>query len=284
MMADFFSGFFLWRDAMAAAITVAILCGWLGVYVVLKRIVFVSAALPQTSGFGIALSFFIGSYVGPHAHSHHLILNPLVMALIFSCSAAALFSLNINHRRLASETVIGLGYVFSAAMVLEILNSPRIVQEAHEIGDVLFGNAVVIELSTLYVTVIAAGALLLIHLILFRKMVMVLFDPEMAATLGVRVRFYNLVFYLTVAVAVSVATKAIGALPVFGFMVIPPAASLMMARTLKGSILMSIAIGIFAAVVGYITSYIFSYPTGATMVGIASVWLLPGLLMLPRKT
>jgi zinc transport system permease protein len=280
MIHDFMSGYFLWRDAVIAAVTVGILCGWLGVYVVLKRIVFVSATLPQVSGLGIAAAFYIGSFLGPHGHEQNFLLNPWVTALIFSCVAASLFSLNYEHRKLSGETLLGIGYILSSALVLEVLNSPRIVQEAHEIGDVLFGNAVVVEMSSLYVILGVTLALLLVHVLFFKEFVTVLFDPEMAATLGMKVGLWNLVLYLTFAVAVSVATRTLGALPVFGFMVLPPAAALLLTNKLKVGIILSVFIGIFAAAGGYFVSYVMSLPTGATMVVVAALWLIPGAVRL----
>jgi len=239
---EFLDGFFLWRDAVIASMTVAVLCGWLGVYILLKRIVFVGAALPQVSGFGVATAFYIGSFLGEHGHGQHFYLNPWFIAISFSCLVSILFSFNIDRRRFAGETVIGIGYVLAAALVIEILNSPRIVQEAHEIGDILFGNAVVVEIQSLYFVLAATAVIIIIHIGFFKEFVSVMFDPETAATLGLNVRLYNIFLYVTFAVAVSVATRTIGALPVFGFLVVPPAAALMLARGLKGSILLSILI------------------------------------------
>ena len=119
-----------------------------------------------------------------------------------------------------------------------------------------------------------------IHIFFYKEFVTVTFDPEMAATLGLNVRFFNFLLYMTFAVGVSVATRTLGALPVFGFMVIPPACSLMMAKSLKGAIALSISIGIFSAVMGYFLSFVLSLPTGATMVAVSSLFLVPALIKL----
>ena len=50
-MAEFFNNYFLWRDPLIVAAFSGLICGFFGVYVVLKRMVFVSAALTQVSGF-----------------------------------------------------------------------------------------------------------------------------------------------------------------------------------------------------------------------------------------
>jgi ABC-type Mn2+/Zn2+ transport system permease subunit len=75
--------------------------------------------------------------------------------------AAALFSLRPGHRKLAAETIVGLGYIVASALVLAILNSPRIAQEAHAVGDILFGNAVTVPRSQIYALAGAGAAALL---------------------------------------------------------------------------------------------------------------------------
>ncbi|HEX4461610.1 MAG TPA: metal ABC transporter permease, partial [Polyangia bacterium] len=140
---SFWESWQLWRDIVVVAIIAAGLCSFVGVYIVLKRIVFVSAAMSQASGVGVALAFFLCSVVGVEPHAAPLWLHPLWYATAFAALGAALFSLNLGSRRLAGETVVGLGYLVAAAGVILILNSPRVTQEAHEVNDLLYGNAVV---------------------------------------------------------------------------------------------------------------------------------------------
>jgi zinc transport system permease protein len=56
---EFINSYFLWRDPMIVGAVTGAVCGFLGVYVVLRRIIFVSATLTQISSFGVALSFYL---------------------------------------------------------------------------------------------------------------------------------------------------------------------------------------------------------------------------------
>ena len=145
--AEFWAGRELWREPLLAGVLAAALLSYLGVFVVLRRMVFVSAALSEISGVGVATAFYVGSVAGIDPHTHGaipLLLEPVWFSLVFACAAAALFSLRPGHRKLAAETIVGLGYIVASALVLAILNSPRIAQEAHAVGDILFGNAVTV--------------------------------------------------------------------------------------------------------------------------------------------
>jgi zinc transport system permease protein len=278
----FFAAFDLWRDPMVVALLSAALCGFVGVFIVLKRVVFVSAALSQLSGVGVALFFWLAASLGIDAHHPPLWANPMWFALAFAGLGSAVFSLNLGHRRLAGESVIGLGYLVAASLVLIVLNSPRIAQEAHEVNDLLYGNAVAVAPEQIR---IMAGVALLVfgaHALFRKELVFVSFDPEMAQTLGYRTRAWNLLLFISIGLAISVATRAIGALPVFGFMIIPPAAALLLATRLRGVFVLAVVFALAAAALGYYVSYVLSLPTGATMVVVAALFLVPGLGNLAR--
>ena len=285
--ADFWAGRDLWREPMIAGVLAGAVLGYIGVFVVLKRMVFVSAALSEISGVGVAFAFWLGAVLGidPHAHATiPLLLEPTWFSLVFACLAAALFSLRPGHRKLATETIVGLGYIIASALVLAILNSPRIAQEAHAVGDILFGNAVTVPRKQIEALFSAALAAVVVHAILFKELLFVSYDPETAVVQGIGVFRYELLLNLATAVVISVATRAVGALPVFAFSVLPAAAALMLTDRMRLTIALSVLFGVVSAAVGYYVSWVEQLPTGATMVVVASLFLLPGLVKILRRS
>jgi zinc transport system permease protein len=281
--ADFWAGQELWREPVLAGVLAGALLGYLGVFIVLKRMVFVSAALSQISGVGVAAAFYVGAIAGIDPHRHDPIpiwVEPTFFSLIFACVAAALFSLRPGHRKLATETIVGLAYIISSALVLAILNSPRIVQEAHAVGDILFGNAVTVPRQQIYALAAAGAAAIAVHLAFFKELLFVSYDSETAGVQGVGVVRYEVLQNVAAAVVISVATRAVGALPVFAFTVIPAAAALLLTERLSRTIALSVAIAVISAAVGYYVSWVATLPTGATMVVVAAIFLIPGLLRL----
>jgi zinc transport system permease protein len=281
----FWESWFLWRDPLAVAIIAAALCSFVGVYIVLKRIVFVSAAMSQMSGVGVALAFFMCGVFNLDPHHAPFYLHPVPWAIVAAGLVARVFSGNLGNRRLSGETVIGLAYLVAAACVILILNSPRVTQEAHEVNDLLYGNAVAVPPEQLYIMSAAAISVALVHGLFGKEFVFVAFDPEMASTLGLRTSFWSLLLFLTFAVAISVSTRAIGALPVFAFTVIPPAAALMVGSRMWSVFAISIVIGVLSAFIGYYVSFHWSLPTGASMVIVAACFLFLAVpwLFLKRK-
>ncbi len=281
--AGFWESWILWRDIVIVAMIAGGLCAVVGVYIVLKRVVFVSAAMSQMSGVGVALAFFLCSVMQVDPHHAPLWLHPLWYATAFAGLGAALFSFNLTHRRLAGETVIGLAYLIAAACVILILNSPRVTQEAHEVNDLLYGNAVVATPGQLTVMGATAVAVALVHALWGKEFLFTVFDPEMASTLGLRTRGWSLLLFLTFALAISVSTRAIGALPVFAFMVIPPAVALLLAERMWSVFAVSVGVAVASAFLGYYASFRWSLPTGASMVLVSALFLVPGLIRLRWK-
>src|SRR3954447_24181411 len=237
-------------------------------------------------GGGVPFVFWRGGVRGidPHAHATlPLLLEPTWFSLVFACLAAALFSLRPGHRKLATETIVGLGYIISSALVLAILNSPRIAQEAHAVGDILFGNAVTVPRKQIVALFAATVLAVVVHAVFFKELLFVSYDPETAVVQGVGVFRYELLLNLATAVVISVATRAVGALPVFAFTVIPAAAALMITERLRSTIVLSVTFGVVAAALGYYASWVEQLPTGASMVVVASLFLVPGLLKILRR-
>ena len=276
---SFWDASFLWLEPMIASLIGAGLLGYLGFFVVLRRVAFMSAALSQVSGLGVATAFWVGSFFGVSPHDETpLWFSPVTFALGFALLGAAAFTLPARSKRVAPESVVALAYLASSALVIVVLNSPRIAQEAHEIGDLLFGNAVVVRREHLVELAVAAALVLGIHLVFFKDFLFTSFDPETASSLGVPVRKLDLALHATLAVSVAVSTRALGALPVFAFLVLPAGAALLVSERLQVVVVLSVVFALISASVGYWLSWTWSLPTGPVMVALAATfWALGGL-------
>jgi zinc transport system permease protein len=276
---SFWEARFLWQEPMLAALLASAILGYLGFFVVLRRIAFMSAALSQVSGLGVALAFLVGSFAGVTPHTKTpLWLDPSLWALVFACLGAAAMALPARSRRATPESVVALAYLGASSLVLLVLANPRIAQEAHEIGDLLFGNAVVVRRQDLWNLGFAALLVATTHAFLFRSLLFASFDSDAARVSGVPVQRVDLLLHLSLAVEVAAATRALGALPVFSFLVLPAGAALLLSQRLVTVLVLSVVIAVACATGGYALSWAMSLPTGPVMVVLgAGVWGLAGL-------
>jgi zinc transport system permease protein len=281
-LADFWS---LFAPSIIAAVVAALLCGVLGVFVVLRRVAFVAAALGQLSGLGVATGFLLGTLFGldPHERTPWY-LDPVLIALVLSASVAAALSYVSRVQRTSPESTVAFAYLSASALAIIVLASPKIVQEAHEVGDLLFGNTVAVRHEHLLELGVVAGVVLLSQVFLFKDYLFISFDGEMARTLGLPVTALDMLLNLSIGVSVTVATRALGALPVFGFLVLPAGAALLASESVRGVLILSVTGAVVAAGLGFYLSAVLEWPTGPMMVVVAAAyWPLAALWRLLRR-
>ena len=261
----------IWRDPLLAAVIAGALLGFLGVYVVLRRTVFVSAALTQISTLGLVAAIALEEQLGVTVERASV---QLAVAVAFSAAGALLLSRLQAGRRLPSEAGMGVAWVLAGAAV--VLGASRLVHAAHDLGSMVFGNAVAVPTSDLVVLAGVALACGAVHLIFVRELVFVSFDGETARAMGVPAGRWNALLFLTLGLAIPPAARAIGALPTFALLTLPASAALLLADRLPRIFALAAALGAASAAVGYALSWTAQVPTGATMVAVAGLALLPG--------
>jgi zinc transport system permease protein len=238
--------------------------GALGVFVVLRRAVFVTATLSTAAGLGVVLAFFLEIH-------HGLSLPPVACALAASLSCTWLVGARPT-RRLSRETLVALVYLVASALV--VLLGARIAQEAHDVSAILFGTAVLVRPSDLWSLLAATGISLALLGGLWRPLTFLGFDRDGARVQGLPVERIEAAFWGVFALEVSVATRALGALPVFAFCVLPAAAGLFVAKRVPGALFVALALGATSGALGYLGAFLGELPVGATQTAVAAVLAL----------
>ncbi|MDJ0766375.1 MAG: metal ABC transporter permease [Myxococcota bacterium] len=266
----FFDTAFLWFEAVVASVAVAAALSIVGVYTIMRRVVFLPAALSQISGLGAVVAFSLFAWL-PGMGSGQWI-GPDLMAGTFGLSAALFLGWMPEPRHLSREAIIGAAYILASALVIAI--GDQIPQDSHDIQDVLFGNAVVVESAQMTTALWVTCAVIAVHMAMLRPFLLVSSDPHAAKAHGVPVRTVDAVLFLTMGLAISTGTRTIGALPVFGFSVLPAAAALKVFRDIRLILLSASLMGAGSAFLGYFVSFKASIPTGACMVSVAGLFFV----------
>jgi zinc transport system permease protein len=262
----------LFRDALYGSLVIAVACSVLGVYVVLRRIVFVGAALAQISSAGIALALFLS---GMGVEAMGLIRHPVALSLIVTLLAAMLFSGGTKHR-LPPDATIGMAYALAAAIGI-LLISKASAGEVHDIF--LSGNILGITRADTLVLLGVSVPVLLVHLVFYKEFLFISFDQETARTLGYGVARWNLLLYFTLGLVIAFAMQFAGVLLVFNFLVLPAVTGLLVARSMAGMFAVAVGAGLAAAAVGFSLSVPFDLPTSPAIIAVSGVlaslaWLI----------
>lgn len=257
-----FEAALLFREALYGALVIGVTCAVLGVYVVLRRIVFVGAALAQLSSAGIGLALFLaglGLYGSTHAHT-------IGLSLVVTLAGALFFGLGGGRGFLHHEATIGVTYAVAAAFGI-LLVAKALTGEAHDLF--LQGNVLGITRTDTLVLLAVAVPVLLLHVVVAKEFLFVSFDPETARTLGYRVARWNLLLYFTIGLVIAFAMQFAGVLLVFNFLVVPAVTGVLLARTMRGVFACAVGASILAAVAGFWFSVQYDLPTAPAIVAVS---------------
>jgi ABC-type Mn2+/Zn2+ transport system permease subunit len=247
------------QDMVRVALLVGASCAFLGVFVVLKRIVFVGAALANVASLGAALAFSAPA-VAAFAWIVHQApaleplehFKPLVFALVLMLLAVAFFSQHRLGRRIPREAIIGTAYAAAAGITLILLSKVQ-AQDQHTL-DVLKGSILGVPAEEISEVAIAAAIIGVMQALFYKEFVLVSFDPEVARTLGYNSSRWELLWYLTLGLMIAVSIHVSGTVLVFAYLVIPPVTALLLTRRLNVALFLSVLFAVLATVVGTVLS------------------------------
>lgn len=261
---QFFASWELFRDPALTGALAGALLGMLGVYVVLRRMVFLSAALSQSAGLGVAGAWYAQLYWGLPAW----MASPTVGAMVATLAAAAAMLAGRSHLATRRDGVLSQVYLIGAAGTLAV--GTRIAQEVQDIESILFGSAVAVLPEDFAHVAWLAVVLCLLHLWAHRGFALVVVDADAAQVRRLPVRTLELVLVLSLAVAVSVCTRVLGALPVFAFTVLPAMAALRLSPNVSVALLAATGIGAASGFCGYLLAFRLRLPVGASQALVAA--------------
>jgi zinc/manganese transport system permease protein len=204
------------RAAFLAGTAVAVMAGIVSYFIVLRQQIFAGEQLSHVAFacvLGAALfnlNFFVGLFGGT-----------VLVALLIGALSGRVRPRD-TEIGVVSAWVLGLGVLFLSIYISGGLRSTA--THTITIGvNVLFGTIVGLATSTALVMVVVGAAITLVMLLIARPLLFASLDPEVAAAKGVPVQVVGIVFLILVALSVSEATEAVGALLILTLLVTPGA-------------------------------------------------------------
>lgn len=256
------------RHGLIAAVLVGALCGYIGVYVVLRRMSYI--------GHGLSHAIFGGAVV-----SYVWNLNFFIGAGVWALLASALIHM-ISHRRwVGADAAIGVVTTSSFALGVAIISTHR--QFTRNIEAALFGNILGITRSDLWVIVITTLLVFAALFVMRRQLLFATFDPEVASAYGVATGRTDFLFVVLLAVTVLAATQILGVTLVAAAMVIPPVIARYLTRKFQTLLIASPLIGAVSGAAGMFLSFYFDISSAATIVlTAAAIFILLELRLITR--
>ena len=261
-----FSFAFMQR-ALVASVIVGVVCAVIGCYIVLRSMAFLGDALAHSILPGVAVAALVG-------------VNLLAGALVAGLLVAIGISFVSRAGSIKEDTAIGI--FFAAALALGVVLISTMRTYAVDLTHVLFGNVLGVTNTDLWITGGLAFVVLALVLLLYKKLLVVSFDPILGRTLGLNIHGLRTGLFLMLAATIVVALRTVGVALVAAMLVTPPAAAYLLTRRLPVMMVVSAGIGVVSSVVGLYASYYLNVSSGGAIVLVATFIFVVAFLVAPR--
>ncbi|MDZ4200075.1 MAG: metal ABC transporter permease [Kiritimatiellia bacterium] len=241
-------------EAVYAGLLIAVTCGVLGVFVILKRVVFIGITLSETAVCGMALSFLL------HIH-------PVVGAMALTLVGVAMLAYPFEGSRLPRDTILGLLFLIATAGAILFVSHSGF--GLMEIKALLYGDLILTSRADLLVLAAILAPVALAQLLFLRPILNTFLDRDAARVMGLHVRFWETLFFVGLGLTISVASKVAGAGLVFCYLIAPPATALLLTRRLGPALALAALVGIIATLGGMAVSFRYDLPTNQTIIAVA---------------
>jgi ABC-type Mn2+/Zn2+ transport system permease subunit len=274
---EFLASWPLFHDTYLAGWLIALILSLVGVLVVARDQIFVTAAIAQASSFGVALGIWTTASISAHAWpwlSHDGLL--AACAIVFAVAAALLTARTREPRRESSEAITG--WIFLAAgsgAVLLLAHSPHGLEEVHR----LFASSLIgaTAADVMRFAVVATAIMVFLGLA-WRRLLLIALDLLTARALGIDPRPWLIASSLALGVAAGLAIRSSGMLYAFGCLVLPGLVAKNLCREVRAMFIVAPLVALTAAVSGFVLAHHADYPPGQMTVAmlcllLALAWL-----------
>jgi len=238
------------QNAFWASLCIAITCGVIGSYVVLRRLAFIGDALAHTALPGVVVAYLNG---------WNLIGGAVVAGVMTALGIGYL----AKRSSLREDTAIGV--IFTAMFALGIVMMSG-TQSFRDLNHILFGNILSVQTQELWMILAVSVAVIILLLLLHKELELASFDAIHAEVAGIHTDHLRTVLLVLLAFTVVTGIQVVGVILTSALLVTPAAAASLLTRNLRTMMWVAGTIGALSAMIGLIISYHFSVSTGATIV------------------
>ena len=245
------------QNAFMAGIIVAILCPFIGLFIVLRRNSMIGDTLSHSSFAGVAIGLVVGT-------------NPIITAFLFTSLCAIIIEFLRDYYKKYSELVMSIVLTLSLGIAIILVSSGKAVAK---VDSFLFGSILTVTRADILLISLIGAVCIILLLIIYNKLIYVTFDESGAKTVGINVKLINYIFTLLVGATISLSIQIMGILVVSSIMVVPVATAMQLKKGFNKTLIFSIIFGLIDVILGLVLSYYLNSAPGGT-IALTSVILL----------
>jgi len=248
------------QRALISAIAISVICSIVGLFLVLKRHSLFGDALAHVAFGGISLGLFLGVY-------------PLWTAYI----VAILSAVGVNKLRESTKIPpdSSIAVLLTSGLAIGVILISISGGFTLNLFSLLFGNILLVSNDDLIMILITAAIVIPVIYILYKKLVLIIFDENQAKVSGLNVTWINTLFIILASITIIASIRLVGVLLISSLIVIPNITALMLGKGFKKTIFISCAMSVFSVVFGIVISYYSNVaPSGMIVLTMVSMFLI----------
>ena len=266
--------FLLMAAPLAACILLVGIHAYLGLHVIEREVIFVDLALAQIAAFGGTVGFLWG--LDLHSPGSYLV------SLGFTFVGAAIFAATrLRSPVVPQEAIIGIAYAVAASAAILVLS--RVPGGGEELKSLLVGHLLFIDWDEVMKIALIYAFMGAVHWFVRKPLLLISRNPNAAYAKGMPVRAWDFLFYVTFGFVVTSSVELAGVLLVFAFLVVPAACGVLLADSIRARLVVGWVSGVLTSAGGVVASYLWDFPTGATVVCAFGFCLLISVLLRALK-
>jgi len=263
--------------ALIASSMVGIMCGIIGAFIVLRNMSLIGDALSHAILPGIVAAFLLVGY-----STLGFFIGSVIAGLI-----AAVGITWIQHN-VKTKNDAAVGIVFTSMFSLGVMGISYISNRpgggVHlDLKDFLFGTVLGISNDDIYLTAATMIFTLVSVIILYRHLFITTFQPVIAETMGISVKFIHYFLMLLLSFAVVSSLRTVGVILVVAMLITPASTSLLLSNKLKHVIILSGFFGLISAVLGLLLAILINTTPGPAMCIMATIIYFLAAIFAPEK-
>jgi len=248
------------QRALLSAVAISILCSIIGLFLVLKRHSLFGDALAHVAFGGISLGLFTGIY-------------PLWTAYI----VAILSAIGVNKLRESTKIPpdSSIAVLLTSGLAIGVILISVSGGFTLDLFSFLFGNILLVSIEDVIMILITDAIVVPIIYILYKKLILIVFDENQAKVSGLNVTWINTLFIVLASITIMASIRLVGVLLISSLIVIPNITALLLGKGFKKTILISCAISVFSVVFGIVASYYVNLvPSGTIVLTMVSMFIV----------
>ncbi len=241
----------LFLKSLIIGIFSSITLSLLGIFVVLKRAIFITLAIAELAVLGLVAGIII---------SFNAYLSMILVTFLGLC----LFSFYKKDKNFSEDSLVGIVYAVSFSLSVLLLSKTNFFETY--ILDVLSGNILIVKNWDLIFSIFIFLVSIVFFILFNRQLFFMYSDTHTSYVFGINYKILNFIFFIIVGLNIIFFLRSIGLILSFSYLVIPCSFALISSPNIKQLIYKNLIISVVSTILGLIFSFIIDLPSTPTIV------------------